>query len=89
MYDPTNRQRTTSIQSKNWSKGAPSWDLSPHSVKSLLMHNLYPPKIVHKQDFYMETCAEGGDSAQPRANLSNLQSYTPTFMTAYGRPPSQ
>ena len=45
-----------------------------------------PPKIVHKRAFYMETCAEGGDSAQPRANLSNLQSYTSSFMTAYGLP---
>ena len=50
------------------------------------MHNLYPPKIVHKQDLYMKTCTEGGDSAQPHANLSNLQSYTPTVITVYGLP---
>ena len=34
----------------------------------------------------METCAEEGDGAQPHANLSNLQSYTPTVITVYGLP---
>ena len=35
--------------------------------------------IVHKQAFYMGTCVEGGDSAQPfpwRANSSNSQRHT-------------
>ena len=42
-------------------------------VKIFPMHHLYPSKIVHDRAFCMGTCAKGGDSAQPRAKLSNLQ----------------
>ena len=35
-------------------------------VKSSLMHNPVPPKIMHERDFYMGTCLEG-DSAHSLA----------------------
>ena len=38
-------------------------------AKSLLMHNLYPPKIVHVQDFCMGTCIEGKEISQLGAPL--------------------
>ena len=67
-------------------------------VKSSLMHNPDPPKIMHERDFYMGTCLEG-DSAHslawrgPRGDLwrsavgmifCHFCSLTP-FLTVYAQ----